>query len=155
MTRGHLRLVSPPTADGTANDHNDTVRVLLVEDYARIRQGLAAILRGSPDIEIAEERVEPEAIMKRIGQWHPDVISLAVQLDGKGGFELLDRVRLEAPEARIVVLTMQRSAAFAQRALERGASGVVLKDHADSELIPAVEAAAGDETYVSPLIAFS
>lgn len=153
MTRGHLRLVSPSGTDGARINHDVALRVLLVENHLRIRQGLAAILNACPGVSVAEERVDPAVILDRIRGWHPDVVSLAVQLEGAGGLELLDRVREEWPDAAVVVLTMQRSAAFAHRVLRRGASGVVLKDHADSELLPAVEAAVAGETYVSPRIA--
>jgi DNA-binding NarL/FixJ family response regulator len=152
MTPAHLQLVRPPSVAGDHSPHHDELRVLLVENHMRIRHCLAGILAGSSEIEVAEERIDPDTILERIRQWAPDVVSLAVQLDGAGGFELLDRLHREAPEAPVVVLTMQRSGAFAQRALERGASGVVLKDHADTELVPAVQAVALGETYVSPLI---
>lgn len=140
--------------DGTEANPDRALRVLLVENHLRIRQGLVAILEASPGLRVAEERVDPVVILGRIASWHPDVISLAVQLGGVGGLELLERVREEAPDAAIVVLTMQRSAAFARRVLRGGASGVVLKDHADSELLPAVQAAAAGQRYVSPKISF-
>lgn len=153
MRRGHLRLVSSPRSDGVPKRQEGQLRVLLVEDHLRVRHGLAAVLNGSPGIEVAEERIDPAVISARIRRWDPDVISLAVQLSGEAGLELMEQLRRDGPGTPIVVLTMQRSPALAQRAVQRGASGVVLKDHADSELVPAVRAAAAGATYISPVIA--
>ena len=92
------------------------------------------------------------AILDHIRSWHPHVISLAVQLSGAAGLELVERLHREVLGIPIVVLTMQRSAAFVTGAIDRGAKGVVMKDHADAELIPAVTAAAAGSTYISPIV---
>lgn len=157
MMSGHPQVLAPPDADQGQLQavSRPRLRVLLVENHPRIRQGLAAILGAAEELDVTEERIDPAQIMREIRRQAPDVISLAVQLDGEGGLGLLDRLRREVPGSPVIVLTMQRSAAFADRALHRGASGVVLKDYADSELVPAVQAAALGETYVSPRIFLS
>jgi two-component system response regulator NreC len=78
------------------------------------------------------------------------VLILDLNMPGGSGLELIPRLREEAPETRIVVLTMQRDPAFARQALSAGAVGYVLKDAADGELVLAVRLAANGETYLNP-----
>lgn len=147
MTRGYLRLVTPSRADARAS-----LRVLLLEDHPRLRQRLAAVLGDYVGVEVAQDRVEEESILRRVRYWKPDVVFLAVRSGGSSGMELLAHLHEHAPDTPIVVLTMQRSTGLARHALERGATGVVLKDHADSELMAAARAVVGGRTFVSPVI---
>lgn len=148
VQRGHLRLVTGPLTRSRAGP----LRVLLAENHSRVRDRLAAVLSGATGFEVALETVDSAAIRGRIRRWHPDVVFLAIQLDSRSDIELLTQLRDDVRGTPIVVLTMQRSTALVQRAVDQGASGVVLKDHADSELVPAARAVAIGKTYVSPTI---
>lgn len=114
---------------------------------------MAAVLSGLSELEVAQENGDAALILTHIRRWDPDVVFLAARLNRESGLDLLPQLHAEAPDTPIVILTMNRSVAFVQRALGDGASGVVLKDHADSELLPAVQAVAGGQPFVSPLIA--
>jgi two-component system response regulator NreC len=81
---------------------------------------------------------------------HPDVLLLDLNMPGGSGLDLIPRLLEQAPETRIVVLTMQRDPAFARHALRAGAVGYVLKDAADGELVLAVRLAARGQTYLNP-----
>lgn len=147
MVRGHLRLI-------TSSDLGvrGPLRILLVDDHRAIRHGLAALLGDYVGVEVAQEQVDGDSILRRIRAWNPDVVFLAVKSSGRSGMDLVAHLHDEAPDTPIVVLTMQRSRGLMRVALERGARGVVLKDHADSELMPAARAAVGGRSYISPLI---
>lgn len=152
MRRGHLRLV-PPSASDSETTHEGPLRVLLADNHPRVRQGLAGVLSGVDGIEVAQEALDSSLILSQVRHWHPHVIFLAAQLGTVGGADLFNQLHRETPSTPIVVLTMQRSPAFVKHALDQGARGVVLKDHADTELVPAVHAAAGGGSYISPVIA--
>jgi two-component system response regulator NreC len=75
---------------------------------------------------------------------------LDLNMPGESGLALIPRLHSEAPETKIVVLTMQRDPAFARQALSAGALGYVIKDAADTELVQAVRLAAGGQYYLNP-----
>jgi two-component system response regulator NreC len=83
----------------------------------------------------------------------PHVVVLDLQMPGGPSIEVIRRLREYAPDTNVVVLTTERSPAFAQRAINTGAVGFVLKDTADIELPEAVRRAAQGEEYVSPHVA--
>jgi two-component system response regulator NreC len=85
----------------------------------------------------------------------PHVLVLDLEMPNGSSIETIRRLHETTPETEIVVLTMEESAAFAQRALEAGAIGFVLKDRADNELALAVRAAARGDEFLSPHIAAS
>lgn len=148
MQRGHLRLVTCPLA----RSRGGPLRVLVAENHPRVRDRLASVVSGAPGFDVAPERVDGTALRARIRRWDPDVLFMAIQLGCRSDIELLTELCDFGPGTPIVVLTMQRSTALAQRAVDHGAAGVVLKDHADSELIPAARAVAIGQPYVSPTI---
>ncbi|HET8951325.1 MAG TPA: response regulator transcription factor, partial [Solirubrobacteraceae bacterium] len=80
----------------------------------------------------------------------PDVLVLDLGMPGGSGLETIATLVASVPETAIVVLTMQDDPAFARGALSRGARGYVLKEGADEELLEAIRAAAGGETYLNP-----
>jgi two-component system response regulator NreC len=83
----------------------------------------------------------------------PHVLVLDLSMPDGSGLEVIDELRERAPETQIVAITMNDTPMFAHQALAAGAVGLVLKNHADSELSEAIRAAARDEEYVSPRVA--
>jgi two-component system response regulator NreC len=81
------------------------------------------------------------------------VLVLDLNMHGESGLEAIPRLRADAPDTAIVVLTMQRDPALARRALKLGARGYVLKESADTELVEAVRRAAAGARYVTPALA--
>jgi len=91
--------------------------------------------------------------MRNVHAHQPHVLVLDLNMPDGSGIEALSQLRERAPETQIVVMTMQDSPAFAQRAFAAGAIGFVVKELADEELPQAVRAAACGEEYVSPRMA--
>jgi two-component system response regulator NreC len=81
------------------------------------------------------------------------VLVLDLRLPGGSSIETIRRLSAQSPDMQIVVVTMEESPQFAQQALDAGATGFVLKDRADSELISAIRLAARGEEYVSLRVA--
>jgi two-component system response regulator NreC len=117
-----------------------------------MRSGLRQLLAEEQDIEVVAEAEDLAAATAKVRRFHPHVLVLDLSIPGRSGLEALGELGGRAPDTQIVVLTMNESAAFAQQALA-AATGLVLKDHAEGELIQAVRLAARGEEYVSPRVA--
>jgi two-component system response regulator NreC len=126
------------------------VRIVLVDDHSVMRAGLRLLLDAEPGFEVVAEAGNSQDAARYVRGHHPDVLLLDLNMPGGSGLELIPRMREEAPETRIVVLTMQRDPAFARQALNAGAVGYVLKDAADGELALAIRLASSGQTYLNP-----
>jgi two-component system response regulator NreC len=134
----------------TVESPDPPVRIVLADDHSVVRAGLRFLLDAEAGFEVVAEAANANDAARYVLGHHPDVLILDLNMPGGSGLELIPRLREEAPETRIVVLTMQRDPAFARQALSAGAVGYVLKDAADGELVLAVRLAAKGETYLNP-----
>lgn len=145
-----FRLTPVPDPDRGRHD-GDAIRIVLADDHAAMRESLRVLLDGEADIDVIAETDSLQAVMGHLNARHPDVLVLDLGMGDHGsGIEALARVHREARETNIVVLTMNDDPAFATRALDNGAKGLVLKDMADSDLPAAVRDASRGKRYVSP-----
>ena len=129
-----------------------TIRVLVVDDHAVVRAGLRRVLDAEPDIETVGEAADAERAVYEAIENRPDVVLLDVMMPGKTGIEGLPALRQAVPEAKVLVLSMQDDPRYVREAFEAGASGYVLKDAADTEVVGAVRAVAAGEQYVHPTL---
>lgn len=127
-----------------------TIRIVLADDHAVVRAGLRMLLESEPGFEVLAEAGTTQDAARYVRGHHPDVLVLDLNMPGESGLDLIPRVRQEAPDTAIVVLTMQRDPGFARQALSSGALGYVLKDAADVELVHAVRLAASGQLYLNP-----
>lgn len=130
-----------------------TIRVLLADDHEMMRRSLHMLLAGEPDIEVVAEVQDPPLVTAQVDLLRPHVLVLDLGMSGAPSIETLHTLSVQAPETKIVVLTMEDSPVFAQHALVAGAVGFVAKDRADEELPEAVRMAARGELYVSARVA--
>ena len=129
-----------------------TIRVLVVDDHAVVRAGLRRVLDAEPDIETVGEAADAERAVYEAIENRPDVVLLDVMMPGKTGIEGLPALLQAVPEAKVLVLSMQDDPRYVREAFEAGASGYVLKDAADTEVVGAVRAVAAGEQYVHPTL---
>jgi len=147
----HLHLADSPS-DSTARS-SAPIRVVLADDHALVRRSLRLLLDGEEGVDIVAEAADLPAVTRYVHGHAPHVLVLDLQMPGGSSLETIRRLRERVPGTEIVVLTMEQSPAFAQRALDTGAIGFVLKDRADTELPVAVRRAARGEEFVSPRVA--
>ncbi|GLY68327.1 response regulator transcription factor [Amycolatopsis taiwanensis] len=128
------------------------IRVLVVDDHAMIREGLALILGSRPDIEVIGQLATGDELLTITDQ--PDVVLLDLYLPGLDGLETLRRLR-QRPGAcpKVLMLTTVGRPREIQQALAAGAAGFVLKDATGDELVAAVRAAHQGVTAMSPTAA--
>jgi len=128
------------------------MKFLLVDDHAVVRSGLRRLLAAVPGAEISEA-AEGRAALAAVRAEQPDVVLLDLNLPGLGGLELLRRVLLEHPAARVMVLSMHAEALYAARALQAGAVGYLSKNASPEELLEAVRRVAAGGRYIENEIA--
>jgi two-component system NarL family response regulator len=104
------------------------IRVLCVDDHWIVREGIAALINQEPDMEIAASAENGEQAIVLFREQQPDVVLMDLQLPGKSGLETIRAIRREAPDARVIVLTMYQGEEDIFRALQEGAATYLLKD---------------------------
>jgi two-component system, NarL family, response regulator NreC len=129
-----------------------TIRVLLVDDHAILRAGLRRVLDAEPDIEVVAEAESAERAIFEAIESSPDVVVLDVVMPGKSGIEGTPELLRAVPDTKILILSMQDDPRYVREAFETGASGYVLKEAADTEVVGAVRTVAAGERYVHPAL---
>ena len=129
-----------------------TIRVLVVDDHAIVRSGLRRVLDAEPDIETVSEAENAERAVFEAMEHRPDIVLMDVVMPGKSGIEGLAALLQAVPSAQVLILSMQDDPRYVREAFEAGASGYVLKEAADTEVITAVRAVAAGERYVHPAL---
>jgi two-component system response regulator NreC len=127
-----------------------STRVLVVDDHAVVRAGLRLLLEAEEDIEpVGEAGSAREAIFQNRSA-KPDVILLDVVMPGESGLDVIPTLLHERPDAKVLVLSMQDDPQYVRQAFAAGASGYVLKEAADTEVVAAVREVAKGGRYVHP-----
>ena len=129
-----------------------SVRVLVVDDHAVVRAGLRRVLDAEPDIETVGEAANADGAVLEAIEHRPDVVLMDVMMPGKSGIEGMPALMQAVPDAKVLFLSMQDDPRYVQEAFDAGASGYVLKDAADTEVVAAVRAVAGGDRYVDPVL---
>jgi two-component system response regulator NreC len=129
-----------------------TIRVLVVDDHAVVRAGLRRVLDAEQDIETVGEAATAERAVFETLETKPDVVLMDVVMPGKSGIEGLPALLQAAPGTRVLMLSMQDDPRYVREAFEAGASGYVLKEAADTDVVDAVRAVAAGERYVHPAL---
>ena len=129
-----------------------TIRVLVVDDHAVVRAGLRRILDAAPDIEAVAEAPNGERAVFEAMEHRPDVVLMDVVMPGKSGIEATRAVLQAVPSTTVLVLSMQDDPRYVREAFEAGASGYVMKEAADDEVVDAVRAVASGQRYLHPAL---
>jgi two-component system response regulator NreC len=126
------------------------ITLVIADDHAVVRKGLRMLIDAEDDMRVLTEAGDlPDAI--RLARAHrPSVLVLDLNMPGGSSLDAIPQIRQDTPATAIVVLTMQDDPSFARQALQSGASGFVLKEAADDELLQAIRLAAAGDTYLNP-----
>ena len=129
-----------------------SIRAVIVDDHAVVRSGLRLVLAGEDDIEVVAEAPDARQAVFEARAHKPDVILLDVVMPGRSGIEAIPDLLKESPETKVLVLSMQDDPAYVREAFSAGASGYVLKEAADAEVVAAVREVANGQRYVHPTL---
>ena len=125
------------------------LRIMLVDDHAVVRAGIRRLLEHYSDFEIVAEAESGEKAYQLFGELLPDVVVIDLSMPGMGGLEAIRRILARYPEARLLVLSMHESVAFASQALKAGARGYLAKSSLAEELVTALNDIATGQSYLS------
>jgi two-component system, NarL family, response regulator NreC len=125
-------------------------KIVIADDHRVVRSGLRMLLDREEDFEVVAVAGDVADTHRYVRAHRPDVLVLDLNMPGDPSLPAIPLFRQESPGTRVVVLTMQDDPAYAREALQAGASGYVLKEAADEELVQAVRAAADGGTFLNP-----
>src|SRR4029079_7900795 len=129
-----------------------TVRILLADDHAMLRDGVRMVLESHPGFEVvgtADNGVDAVALARTL---QPDVAVLDVAMPELNGLEATREIRACCPETEVVILSMHEGEDYLREALRAGAAGYVLKRAGAKELVGAIEAVHRGESYLDPAL---
>jgi len=127
-----------------------SVRILIVDDHAVVRAGLALLLNAEEDMEAVGEAGSAREAIFQARSLEPDVVLMDVVMPDQSGLEAVPTLLHEHPETKVLVLSMQDDPHYVREAFSVGASGYVLKEAADTELVAAIREVARGGRYVNP-----
>jgi DNA-binding NarL/FixJ family response regulator len=125
------------------------VRVLIADDQALFRGGLSRLLRDDPRVDVVGEAVDGEDACKQAVALKPDVILMDLKMPNLDGMQATQRILLNDPTAKVLVLTTFDTDGYVLQALRAGASGYVLKDSSSEDLVKAFEKVRAGSPYLS------
>lgn len=113
------------------------IRLLLVDDHTVLRSGLRLLLDSNQDMTVVGEAESGEEAIEKVKEINPDIVLLDISMPGMGGIQALKKIK-QISGAKVLMLTMHADEEYLKEGLQAGASGYVLKQAADSELIGAI-----------------
>ena len=132
---------------------NRPIRILTVDDHQLLREGIAAVLEGQPDMVLIAQASSGREAIERFREHRPDVTLMDLRMPDMSGIEAIGVIRAEFPGARVIVLTTYAGDVQAASALKAGASGYLLKNLVRKELLDTIRAVHAGKRRVPPEIA--
>jgi two-component system, NarL family, response regulator NreC len=129
------------------------LRILLGDDHTLVRHGLRKILQEEPEWEVVAEAGDGRDAVRQTLAHRPDVAILDIGMPLMNGIEATRQIVKRLPDSRVLILSMHASEPYIIQALKAGATGYLLKDSADTELIHGVAAVAAGKSFFSPAVA--
>lgn len=128
------------------------IRIILIDDHALVRDGVARLLAAEPDMGVIASFGEGNAAVRFAAREAPEVAILDISLPGPNGIDVARRLRAVSPKTQILMLSMHAKSEYVQQAFAAGAAGYVLKECAGEEVARAVRAVHGGRRYLSSRI---
>lgn len=129
-----------------------SVRILLADDHAIVRQGLHSLLEEQPDMEVVGEAEDGRVAFNLVRELVPDIVIMDITMPNLNGIEATCEIVSEFPKAKVIALSIHSHKRFVADMLKAGASGYILKECLFDEFVQAIRTVAGGGTYLSPRI---
>jgi two-component system response regulator NreC len=128
------------------------IRIVVVDDHAVVRSGLRLLLNAEEDMEVVGDAGNVREAVFEVRAASPDIVLLDVTMPDESGIEGLPKLLHEAPDAKVLMLSMEDDPSYVREAFAAGASGYVLKEAVDAEVVAAVRDVAAGKRYVHPAL---
>jgi DNA-binding NarL/FixJ family response regulator len=131
----------------------DRKRILVVDDHALVREGICALLKLQPDMEVVGEASDGRQALEMASRLRPDIVLMDISMPGLGGIEATYEIRKKYPDIKILILSQYDDAEYVRRLINAGISGYILKHALVTELVSAICAVSRGEMYLYPAVA--
>lgn len=139
-----------PSASTSPDRSTDVIRIAVVDDHPPIREAIRRATEESMDTKVVAETGSAGEASRLIEEHQPDVAVVDLSLRDSHGLELVENVRAQHPDTRLVVYSLHDETVYAERALRAGASGYLMKGGSTADVLTAVRRVAAGEVYLSP-----
>lgn len=129
------------------------IRILLADDHRMVRKGFRLILESEDDLEVVGEAGDGRQAVEMALSLKPDVVVMDVTMPDWNGIEATRQLRTQAPNIKVLALSVHRDGVYVREIVRAGAEGYILKESADTELLTAVREVADGNSYLSPEVA--
>ena len=126
------------------------IKVLIADDHAIVRMGLAALLSAKKDIEVVGQSRNGEAAVRDTVRLAPDVVVMDLMMPKKDGIAATSEIKSRRPETKIIILTTFATSDGITKALEAGATGAILKNAENASLVTMIRKVAAGERVLAP-----
>ncbi|WP_052888327.1 MULTISPECIES: response regulator [Thermogemmatispora] len=127
------------------------IRILLADDHTILRAGLKMMLNAQPDMEVVGEAQDGRQALQEALRLQPDIVLMDITMPDMSGIEATRQIKKQVPETKVLILTMHENDEYIFQALRAGASGYMLKEAADTDLISALHVIQNGQVYLSPV----
>jgi DNA-binding NarL/FixJ family response regulator len=129
-----------------------SIKVLLVDDHAIIREGLRSLLEKQPEIEVIADTDDGRKAIELVRELLPNIVIMDITMPGLNGIEATRQIIAEFPDVKVIALSIHSKRRFVADMLSAGATGYILKECLFDELVQAIKAVAAGGRYLSPRI---
>jgi DNA-binding NarL/FixJ family response regulator len=131
---------------------NKAITIFLADDHTIVRQGLAKLLEGEPDLRVVGEAENGREAVVKVEKLKPDVVLMDIAMPMLNGIEATRQIRKICPRTKVIILSMHSHDRYISELFSLGASGYLLKSSTGTDIINAIHTALKGSTYLSPSI---
>lgn len=129
------------------------IKILLVDDHQILRDGIRSLVKGYDDMEVIGEAADGREALDMVEKLSPDVVIMDISMPDLNGIDATRMIINEAPDIKVIALSMHHDKQFVSEIFKAGASGYLIKDSAFDELEHAIRIVMSGQTYINPQIA--
>jgi DNA-binding NarL/FixJ family response regulator len=129
-----------------------SIKVLLVDNHAIIREGLRSLLEKQPEMEVIADTDDGRKAIELVRELLPDIVIMDITMPGLNGIEATRQITAEFPDVKVIALSIHSKRRYVADMLSAGATGYILKECLFDELVQAIKAVAAGGRYLSPRI---
>jgi len=129
-------------------DKSKHIKILIIDDQQIVIDGLSALVGSTPDLKIVAGVNDPELVLEKVQEHHPDVILMDLNMPGKDGIECTKELKEAIPDIKILMLTGYDEIELIRESLRKGARGYLLKNTGKDELVTAIKVVAAGGRYL-------
>ncbi|MHB2019345.1 MAG: response regulator transcription factor [Candidatus Xenobia bacterium] len=131
----------------------DKIRILVVDDHTLVREGFAKMLELSPDLQVVGQAASAREALDKVKTLNPDIVLMDINLPGMNGIDATRQIKTEHPDTEVIILSMYDEEQYVLESVKAGATGYVLKDISQEDLLRAVRTVHHGGSMIQPSLA--